>query len=336
MNIILDAMGGDLAPLESLRGAAQAIREQNITVTLVGDEAAIRKAAAEHSVSLENIVIVDAPRVIPMDADPTLVLKEYGDSSMATGMKLLADGKGDAFVSAGSTGALLVGATFLVKRSKGVKRPAIATMMPLGNNRYYLLMDAGANHDCRAAMLEQFAVMGSVYYEKIYSLPSPRVGLVNIGSEEHKGDDLRRESYALLKKNEHIRFIGNIEARDLPLGGCDVAICDGFTGNIILKLSEGFAKYFGITLKEMFLASIGTKIGALLLKNKLAEFKRSVDYKETGGAPLLGIRKPVLKAHGSSDARAFKNAIRQAVFCCERQVVETIEAGLAAQQKEEQ
>lgn len=329
MNIVLDGFGGDHAPLETLRGAAAAVREYGVGMLVTGDRAAMRACAGKNGVSLDGIELVEAARVIPMDAEPTQILKQYSDSSMAVGLRLLAEGRGDALVSAGSTGALLVGATFVIRRVRGVKRPAIGTMIPFGGGRGYMLVDAGANHDCRPEMLAQFAVMGSAYCRRLTGLDSPRVGLVNIGAEEHKGDELRKEAHKQLKAIAAINFIGNVEARDIPNGGCDVAVCDGFTGNIILKLSEGFGAFFNRSLKGMLLKNPGTKLAALLLKGQLTAFKKSFDYKEYGGAPLLGVQKPVIKAHGSSDAFAFKNAIRQAVFCCERDVVGEIERGIA-------
>lgn len=335
MNIVIDGFGGDHAPLEPLKGAAAAVAELGVSVLVTGDEEKLRQCAKKNNISLNNIAFVHAPTVIPVDEEPTKILKDYADCSMAIALKLVAQGKADAIVSAGSTGALLAGATFIVKRAKGVKRPAIGTLVPMAGGRFYLLVDAGANHDCRAEMLCQFAVMGTAYYEKIMGVTSPRVGLINIGTEEHKGTDLQRQTYAQLKTAPTLNFVGNVEARDLPNGGCDVAVCDGFTGNIILKLTEGFAGFFGGMLKGMFTANTATKLGALLVSRQLHEFKRSMDYKEYGGAPILGTTKPVIKAHGSSDSKAFKNAIRQAKFCVERDVCNEIEQGVARLKSEE-
>lgn len=335
MNIVIDGFGGDYAPLEPLRGAAAAVAELGVSVTVTGDEAKLRACAESNQISLENITFVHADSVIPVDEEPTKILKTYSGCSMAVALKLIAEGKADAVVSAGSTGALLAGATFIVKRAKGVKRPAIGTLVPMTGGKFYLLVDAGANNDCRPEMLCQFAVMGTAYYEKIMGVKSPRVGLVNIGTEEHKGTELQQQTYTLLKTAEALNFIGNVEARALPNGGCDVAVCDGFTGNIILKLTEGFAAFFGGALKGMFMANLGTKLGAVLVSKQMREFKRSIDYKEYGGAPILGTVKPVIKAHGSSDAKAFKNAIRQAKFCVERDVCNEIEQGVARLKSEE-
>lgn len=333
MKIILDGMGGDLAPTEVLKGAYEAVKELKISVIMTGDENRIKEAAKKESIPLDNIEIVNAPLVIPMDADPSLILKSYKESSMAKGLSLLAEGKGDAFVSAGSTGALLFGSTFIVKRIKGVKRPAIGTMIPTSKKKPYLLLDAGANHDCRSDMLKQFAFMGKAYCEGVLKIKNPSVALINIGTEEHKGDDLRKEAYQLLKAEKSLNFIGNAEARSLPLGECDIAVCDGFTGNIILKLSEGFGKFISISLKDILFANLSTKLSALVLKKRISAFKSLMDYKEYGGAPLLGVRKPVIKAHGSSDARAFKNAVRQAYFCVDGNICSKLEE-LLSQEKE--
>ena len=326
MRIIIDAFGGDHAPLEVLKGCALAKEEYSVDITLCGDEEKIRACAKENGLSLDGMSILHAPSVIPVEADPTTLLKEYADSSMAVGLKALKDGEGDAFVSAGSTGALVVGASLIIKRLKGVRRVGLATVIP-NANQFYLLMDAGANAECRPEMLAQFGVMGSVYMERLKGVKNPRVGLVNIGAEETKGLDLQLETYKLLQKAP-VHFIGNVEARGLPLGECDVAVADGFTGNIALKLTEGMAKYFSNELKGMFMANLKTKIAALLMKDSLADFKKSMDYKEHGGAPLLGASMPVIKAHGSSDAKAFKNAIRQAKEYVDNHVIEEMQAAL--------
>lgn len=326
MRIIVDAFGGDHAPLEVLKGCALAKEEYGVEITLCGDEEKIRACAKDNGIALDGMDILHAPAVIPVEADPTTLLKEYADSSMAMGMKALKNGEGDAFVSAGSTGALVVGASLIVKRLKGVRRVGLATVIP-NANKFYLLMDAGANAECRPEMLAQFGVMGSVYMERLKGVENPRVGLINIGTEETKGLELQLESYKLLQKAP-VNFIGNVEARGLALGECDVAVCDGFVGNVALKLTEGLAKYFSNELKGMFMANLKTKIAALLMKDKIAAFKKSMDYKEHGGAPLLGASLPVIKAHGSSDARAFKNAIRQAKEYVDNKVIEEMQNAL--------
>ncbi|MBQ9969999.1 MAG: phosphate acyltransferase PlsX [Oscillospiraceae bacterium] len=326
MRIIVDAFGGDHAPLEVLKGCALAKEEYGVEITLCGDEEKIRACAKDNGIALDGMDILHAPAVIPVEADPTTLLKEYADSSMAMGMKALKNGEGDAFVSAGSTGALVVGASLIVKRLKGVRRVGLATVIP-NANKFYLLMDAGANAECRPEMLAQFGVMGSVYMERLKGVKNPRVGLINIGTEETKGLELQLESYKLLQKAP-VNFIGNVEARGLALGECDVAVCDGFVGNVALKLTEGLAKYFSNELKGMFMANLKTKIAALLMKDKIAAFKKSMDYKEHGGAPLLGASLPVIKAHGSSDAKAFKNAIRQAKEYVDNKVIEEMQNAL--------
>ncbi len=326
MRIIVDAFGGDHAPLEVLKGCALAKEEYGVEITLCGDEEKIRACAKDNGIALDGMDILHAPAVIPVEADPTTLLKEYADSSMAVGMKALKNGEGDAFVSAGSTGALVVGASLIVKRLKGVRRVGLATVIP-NANKFYLLMDAGANAECRPEMLAQFGVMGSVYMERLKGVKNPRVGLINIGTEETKGLELQLESYKLLQKAP-VNFIGNVEARGLALGECDVAVCDGFVGNVALKLTEGLAKYFSNELKGMFMANLKTKIAALLMKDKIAAFKKSMDYKEHGGAPLLGASLPVIKAHGSSDAKAFKNAIRQAKEYVDNKVIEEMQNAL--------
>ena len=326
MRIIVDAFGGDHAPLEVLKGCALAKEEYGVEITLCGDEEKIRACAKDNGIALDGMDILHAPAVIPVEADPTTLLKEYADSSMAMGMKALKNGEGDAFVSAGSTGALVVGASLIVKRLKGVRRVGLATVIP-NANKFYLLMDAGANAECRPEMLAQFGVMGSVYMERLKGVKNPRVGLINIGTEEPKGLELQLESYKLLQKAP-VNFIGNVEARGLALGECDVAVCDGFVGNVALKLTEGLAKYFSNELKGMFMANLKTKIAALLMKDKIAAFKKSMDYKEHGGAPLLGASLPVIKAHGSSDAKAFKNAIRQAKEYVDNKVIEEMQNAL--------
>ncbi|MEG1447694.1 MAG: phosphate acyltransferase PlsX [Oscillospiraceae bacterium] len=328
IKLVVDAFGGDDAPLEVIKGCKLALEEyDDIEIVLTGSEDEIKKCAKDNNISLDKMTIVNANSVIPVTEDPTKILKEYRDSSMAVGMELVAKGEGDAFISAGSTGAIVVGGSLIVKRLKGIKRAAIGTVLPCKNG-HYMLMDAGGNSDCRPEMLVQFAVMSSAYMMGVLGKENPKVALVNIGAEETKGLDLQVEAYKLLKKAP-VNFIGNIEARYIPLGGCDIAVCDGFTGNVILKLTEGLAKYLGGEIKTMLLSSLKTKIGALFIKNGFNEFKSKLDYKEMGGAPLLGLTKPVIKAHGSSDARAFKNAIRQARLCVMGDVPQKIATSLA-------
>lgn len=322
MKIIVDAFGGDNSPLAVIQGSADAVKDFGITVILSGDEAKIKQVAKDNNVSLNGIEIIHSPSVIDIHEEPTSILKQHRDCSMAVGLQALADDKGDAFVCAGSTGALIVGATFIAKRMKGIKRPALAPVMPSESN-YFMLLDAGANTDCRPEFLVQFAIMGTAYMKNVMGYQNPRVGLLNIGAEDTKGRELEVEAYKLLKQAP-INFAGNCEARDIPSGKFDVIVSDGFTGNIALKLYEGMAKFFGNELKSILTSSLKSKIGALFLLDRVNEFKAKVDYKEVGGAVLLGISKPVIKAHGSSNARAFYNAIRQAKQCIDGKIIDTI------------
>ncbi len=326
MKIIIDAMGGDNAPLAPLAGAAQAVAEYGVGIIAVGDEAVLQKTARENGISLAGIALHHAPDVIGMDEDATDVLRKKPNSSMAVALKLLREGTGDAVVSAGSTGALLVGATLIAGRIKGVKRAALATVMP-GAKKPWILLDAGANTECRPEQLVQFAGMGSAYMEKVMGVPRPAVALANNGAEETKGTQLQLDTYPLLKTSG-LNFTGNIEARDIPLGAADVVVCDGFTGNIILKLTEGVAKMMTGMMKDMITKSAKTKVAGLLLKSGMGAFKKRLDYTEYGGAPFLGIQKPVIKAHGSSGAYAIKNAVRQAKICAESNVCGAIAAWL--------
>ena len=328
MKIILDALGGDNAPAEILKGAAAATAAwPDVEILAVGDAEKIAACVKENAIEMKNIEIVNATEVIEMCDEPAKAVRAKKDSSMVVGLRMLAEGKGDAFVSAGSTGALHVGASLIVRTVKGVKRPALATVIP--GKTPFLLLDCGANVECRASMLEAFGVMGSVYMNKVMGLEQPRVALVNNGAEESKGTPTYVEAHQLLKNNKAIHFVGNIEPRDIPAGHADVVVADGFTGNVVLKLTEGLAKYFGSKLKEMFKKSLGTKVGYLLLKGGVADFKKSMDADEYGGAPLLGTRRPVIKAHGSSTARAIQNAIRQARLCVENDLCGVMAESLA-------
>ena len=328
MKIILDAMGGDNAPAEILKGAAAATAAwPDVEILAVGDAEKIAACVKENAIEMKNIEIVNATEVIEMCDEPAKAVRAKKDSSMVVGLRMLAEGKGDACVSAGSTGALHVGASLIVRTVKGVKRPALATVIP--GKTPFLLLDCGANVECRASMLEAFGVMGSVYMNKVMGLEQPRVALVNNGAEESKGTPTYVEAHQLLKHNKAIHFVGNIEPRDIPAGHADVVVADGFTGNVVLKLTEGLAKYFGSKLKEMFKKSLGTKVGYLLLKGGVADFKKSMDADEYGGAPLLGTRRPVIKAHGSSNARAIQNAIRQARLCVENDLCGVMAESLA-------
>lgn len=326
MRIIVDAFGGDHAPLEILKGCALAVQEYDLDVIAVGSERIILQVAQENGVSLDRISITNVEKVLGMEVDPAEVVKSYDDSTLAIALKMLASGEGDAFVGASNTGALTVGASLFVKRIKGIKRAALAGAIP-NEKGCYMLVDIGANKECRPEMLVQFGIMGSLYMKNILGIEKPRVGMVNIGAEDTKGLTLQKEAN-LLMEQAPIHFIGNVEPRYLPFGCCDVAICDGFTGNVILKLTEGLGKWFASELKGIFMEKTSSKLGYLLVRDGVKGFKDKMDYKEYGGAPLMGISKPVIKAHGSSDARAFKNAIRQAKEYTERGVISQIETAL--------
>ena len=307
MKIIVDAFGGDNAPLEIIKGSAEAVQEHGVDILLTGKESTIREVAAQNNISLDHIEIEDCDEVITMHDAADSVIKTKKNSSMAVGLRLLSEGKGDAFISAGNSGALCVGATLGVKRIKGIKRPAFAPVIP-SETGCLMLIDGGANVDCRPEMLRQFAVMGSVYMEKVMKIDKPRVGLANVGSEDHKGTELYRETYAILK-DSGLNFIGNVEGRDIPKGVCDVVVCDGFTGNMILKTYEGVASVLMKQIKNMFTGSVKGKLAAGLIIKDLKGMKTRFDYNTYGGAPILGSSKPVFKAHGDSKARTIKNAI---------------------------
>lgn len=333
MKIIVDAFGGDNAPLEVIKGSAMAVEQLGVEIILTGDENKIKAAAAENNISLDGISIMHTESVIDIHEEPTSIIKERSDCSMAIGLKALADGEGDAFVSAGSTGALVVGATFIAKRIKGIKRAALAPVMPTDKG-YMMLVDAGANVDCRPEMLVQFGIMGSCYMQRVLGVKSPKVGLINVGAEDTKGREMDIETYKMLKEAP-VNFYGNLEARDIPLGECEVVVSDGFTGNVALKLYEGMGSYFSHTLKDMLMGSFGGKLAALLIMKKIKAFKKKMDYSETGGAVLMGISKPVIKAHGSSNAKAFYNAIRQAKNCVDGDIIGEITKSLELLKKQE-
>ena len=327
MKIIVDAFGGDNAPLEVIKGSRMAVDELGYEIVLVGNEKIIKDEAEKNNISLSGITIVHAPDVISMDDEPMDVMKSKSNSSMSKGLQLLALGEGDAFVSAGNSGDLAVGATLKVKRIKGIKRCAFAPVIPKDKG-FFMLIDSGANVECRPEMLRQFAVMGYIYMKNVMVVENPRVGLANVGTEKTKGDELRYETFNLLQETKNINFIGNIEARDIPGDIADVVVADGFTGNIILKLYEGMAKSVFGKIKDIFKKNFKGKLAASLIMPELKELKKSMDYSEHGGAPLMGISKPVFKAHGSSDAKTFKSAIRLAGEYVKRNVVGLISKSL--------
>lgn len=328
MRVVIDAFGGDNAPLEIVKGAALASNELNVDITLTGNKAEIEKIISENSLTFKgDLKIIHTDDVISMHDEPTTLLKAHSESSMALAFKELAEGNADAFVSAGSTGAVVVGGTLIVKRIKGIKRPALGGLIPAPDG-HYMLMDMGANAECRPEMLEQFGIMASVYLEKVEGINEPKIGLLNIGVEDTKGTDLQKQAYELLSKAP-INFVGNIESREMPKGVCDAVITDGFTGNIALKLIEGTATTFFKMVKGVLYKSIINMLAASVLKKDLYSLKSMMDSSEVGGAPLLGVKKPVIKAHGSSDAKAIKNAVKQAVIFSENDVIGKIEENLA-------
>lgn len=329
MRIIVDAFGGDNAPLEIIKGAAMAVQEYGYSVLLAGREEEIRRVAGENGISLEGMEIAHAPDVISMDDEPRSILKEHKDCSMAEALRRLAAGEGDAMVSAGSTGALIMGSTFLVKRIKGVSRAALAALVP-SDKGPFMLIDSGANVEVRPEMLLQFGQMGSIYMTKVMKSGTPAtVGLLNVGTEDHKGGELQHEAFALLKASG-IHFIGNVEARDVPMGAVDVLVADGFSGNVLLKTMEGTADMIMHNVKGMFLANLKTKLGALLIKSQIGVLKKKLSTAEYGGAPLLGVAKPVIKTHGNSKAEAVKNAMRVAAQFASAGVIEDITAAVQA------
>ena len=323
MRIVVDAFGGDNAPLEIIKGAAAASKEYGVDITLTGKKEIIENIIKERNIEFfGDFKIVHTEDVITMHDDPTTIIKSNANSSMGLAFKELAEGRADAFVSAGSTGAIVVGGTLIVKRIKGIKRPALGALIPAPKG-YYMLMDMGANAECRPEMLCQFGIMSSVYMEKVVGIENPKIGLLNIGTEDTKGDELRLESYKLLSEAP-INFVGNVESREMPKGVCDAVVTDGFTGNIALKLIEGTSITLFKLIKEKLYKNIINKLAALILKKDLYELKSMMDSSEVGGALLLGVSKPVIKAHGSSDAKAIKNAIGQAKSVAEKDVIGTI------------
>lgn len=323
MKIIVDGMGGDNAPIEIVKGAIDALKQYNIDLIIVGKTDLIKEELSKYDYPVDKVEILNADDVITNEDDPALAIRRKKDSSMVVGMRALSEGRGDAFVSAGSTGALLAGGLFIVKRIKGIDRAALSSVYPTTKG-LSLLVDAGANTDSKPEYLQQFGLMGSIYVEKVMGIKNPRVALANVGTEEGKGNELTKAAYDLLKKS-NINFIGNIEGRTMPLGEADVIVADGFVGNMILKVTEGVAISLFDELKKVFYENTKTKIGASLLKPGLKELKKKTDYTEYGGAPLLGTQKPIIKAHGSSNAYAYKNAINQAIRFIENDVISTIE-----------
>ena len=322
MKMIIDCMGGDNAPLEMLKGVIDAKAELGGEYLLVGHKEQLETVARENGLDISGFEILHAETVVTME-DDAMAFREKKDSSMTMALKALSNGEGDAMVSCGNTGALFAGASLTVRRIKGVHRAALAAVLPF--NPPVLLLDCGANVTVQPDFLPQFATMGTAYMKALYTLENPRVGLLNNGAEEHKGTPLQTEAHQLLKNCSDIHFVGNVEGNQIAFNACDVLVTDGFTGNVCLKTLEGMGKMFSARMKGIFYTSLLTKLGALTVKKPFMQFKKDFDAKEHGGSPILGLRKPVIKAHGSSDARAFKSAIRQAMRFAESGATETIE-----------
>lgn len=333
MRIIIDVMSGDNAPFETIKGAVMAAQSFKADITVVGNENVIRRICMENEWDTALFSIVNSDSVITMEDQPLCVVREKSDSSMSIGLKMLAEGKGDAFISAGNTGALHAGSTLLVRRIKGVKRSAIATLLPFQDP--LLLIDSGANTEVTKEQLEQFAVMGSIYMSNILGVSNPRVGLANIGTEPTKGPKNLVEAYEYLSASENINFIGNIEGKQIPFSNCDVLVCDGFTGNTILKVAEGVSSFVLKKLKSILTANVLTKLSALTFKSKLTEVKNTFSASDYGGAPMLGISKPVIKAHGSSDAEEIKNSVGQAIAFISTNVIKEISDTLSQKTRSE-
>ena len=329
MKILIDAMGGDNAPLEIVKGALAAQKRFGVDIVLTGDEAAIRSAMAQCGVSDVplGVEIVPAAEQVEMCDDPATVFRRKKDTSMGVALTMLRDGAGDAVISAGSTGALLTGATLITKRIRGIRRAAMAPVIPTATGRA-ILIDCGANAECTPEYLLQFAFLGNFYARRVLGVENPRVALLNIGTEDSKGTDLQRETLILLKKADaagHLHFIGNIEAKEAVKGGCDVIVTDGFSGNVMLKTIEGMGSFAGGAIKGIFKKNLLTKLAALLVMPGLNAFKTQLDPNKVGGTAFIGISRPVIKAHGSSNAEAIENAVGQAIALIESGLIEDIE-----------
>lgn len=328
MRIVIDGFGGDNAPDEILKGAAIAVKELGIEVAITGDVKVLKERMAALGVPSDGIELVPAEGVITTEDPPLSVARQKSGTSMGVAFAMLASGEVDAAISAGSTAAIVVGGTTVAKRIKGVKKTALVPLMPCIGGKRYCVLDGGANLVCTPEMLTQFAIMGSCFMETTMGVENPRVGLLNIGTEDEKGRELEHETRKMLE-SVPVNFLGYVEAREVPLGAVDVLVTDGFTGNVFLKACEGMGALMKDALKSMFFANLKTKIGALCVKKQLTEFTKQMDYKEIGGSPLLGTAKPVFKAHGASDAKAFFGAFRQAKMFVERNAIEQMTRAIA-------
>lgn len=325
MKIALDGMGGDNAPSAIVKGAVQASKLINEQIFIVGKKELINAELNKYDYNKNSIIVVHADDVIENEDAPVKAVRTKLNSSLVVAMNMVKTGEADLFISAGNTGAIMAGGLFILGRIQGIDRPAIASTYPILGKGVSLLVDSGANSECKPNNLLEFATMGSIYMEKVLNIKSPKVGLVNMGVEETKGTTVLKAAHELLSKSLSINFIGNVEARYVPDGKCDVIVCDGFVGNVILKLTEGLAISILGLLKKKFTSGIISKIGALLLTGKFKEIKKEFDYSEYGGAPILGVKGAILKMHGSSNANAVKNTIVKGLSYVENQVVLTIQ-----------
>ncbi|MBU3180394.1 phosphate acyltransferase PlsX [Clostridium psychrophilum] len=322
MVVVVDGMGGDFSPSAVVEGCVAAIKEYDISILITGPENLIRQELKKYNYESNKIKIVDAKEVISTNEHPVIAIKRKKDSSLVKALNLVKNGEADAIISAGSTGAFLAGCTLIVGRIKGIDRPALAPVVP-GKKNPFMIIDCGANAECKPHYLLQFGIMGKIYFENILKIANPSVGLVNIGAEEEKGNELSKSTHKLLKE-ANLNFVGNVEARDIPKGDVNVIVCDGFTGNVILKLYEGAVANIFELLKIRIMESFRTKLGGILLKPVFRKFKKDFDYKEYGGAAFLGVNGICIKAHGSSDAKAFKNAIKQAKIFYDNKVIDKL------------
>ena len=336
MKIVIDGMGGDNAPQAVVEGACMAVNEYGVDIIITGDREQIEKELEKHKCDKSKIEVVHTSEVITNDEKPVVAIRRKTDSSMVVALKMVKDKKADVVISAGSTGALLSGGVFIVKRIKGISRPCICSGIPTVEGGYVMLSDTGANVDCSVENLHDFAIMTDIYAKRVMGIENPRVALANIGTEDGKGNDLVKKVFEDLSDEKTINFIGNMETREILNGVCDVVVCDGFIGNIILKTLEGTVISLLKTLKQAMMSSTKSKIGALMMKSELNQVKNLLDYTAIGGAPFLGVDGGVIKAHGSSNAEAIKNAIRQGIALHKGDVVNEIKTSIEGINKEKE
>lgn len=322
MIVAVDGMGGDFAPAAVVDGCVQVVKEKDVNIIITGPEDLIKKELEKYQYPKDRISILHAEEVISTNEPPVMAVRKKKNSSLVKALQLVKEGKADAVVSAGSTGAFMTGATLIVGRIKGIDRVALAPIMP-GKNGAFMVADAGANVDCKPQYLIQFALMGKIYFENILKIKNPSIGLVNIGAEEEKGNELTKAAYKMLKDTD-FNFVGNVEPRDVSNGDVNVLVCDGFVGNTILKMYEGVALNLFSMIKGEIMKSFTAKLGAILLKPVFKELKKKFDYSEYGGSAFLGSKGICIKAHGSSDSKAFKNAIKQSINCYDNKIIDKI------------